>query len=112
MADRPGVKRNAKGHYVKGTACPNPKGAARAHTKEYYDALMKTVTIAKWRKIVRMAVLQAQEGDWRARKWIAEYLIGKPPTRMEVVLADPEDAGMSLEDWMTRALERRLDVEG
>lgn len=41
------------------------------------------VTSPKWASIILKAVDQAVEGDWRARKWLGDYLMGPPVQRVE-----------------------------
>lgn len=41
------------------------------------------VTSKKWTKIILKAVDQAADGDWRARKWLGDYLMGPPVQRIE-----------------------------
>lgn len=41
------------------------------------------VTSAKWSSIILKAVDLAVEGDWRARKWLGDYLMGPPVQRVE-----------------------------
>ena len=41
------------------------------------------VSPARWAKIIITAVDQAVQGDWRARKWLGDYLMGPPIKRVE-----------------------------
>lgn len=41
------------------------------------------VSSEDWSRIITAAVDQAVEGDWRARKWLGDYLMGPPVQRVE-----------------------------
>lgn len=61
--------------------------AARRKKKlEYTDALIETVDIVSWKKVVKRAVTDAQAGDAKARQWLSNYLIGLPVHRAEIDL--------------------------
>lgn len=47
----------------------------------YYDILTEVVTPDVWREICEKARDQALAGNAQARKWLGEYLIGKPRPR-------------------------------
>lgn len=55
-------------------------------TKHRQDIYLKTMheiaTEEEWRDICRQAVLDAKDGDHRARSWLSDYLIGKPLQRV------------------------------
>ena len=40
-------------------------------------------TFTDWRKIVQKAVEQAKRGNFQARKWLGDYLLGPPPQKIE-----------------------------
>lgn len=103
------VLRNSKGQFEKGTAPPNRKGRPSS-TKEYYNALAKLVTPTKWRKICRRAIEDAIAGDRYARKWIGEYLMGKPTTNVDLLLIDLAETGMTLDQWLETAAGRRYEA--
>lgn len=50
--------------------------------ESYLIALADTVTYEDWVSIVTVAVSQAKKGEWRARKWLADYLLGTPIHRV------------------------------
>jgi len=50
--------------------------------ESYLIALADNVTYEDWVSIVRTAVEAAKKGDWRSRKWIADYLLGTPVHRV------------------------------
>ena len=48
------------------------------------EITISSVTFADWKKIVQVAVKQAQRGDNQARKFLADYLLGPPPQKHEI----------------------------
>lgn len=85
--------RDEKGRFVKGNNA-NPSGRPRRQTEELYlDALVSCVKVSEWKEIVARAIRDAKRGDDRARRWLSDYLIGKPT---EYVNADLTSAGEAL----------------
>ncbi|MBC8445784.1 MAG: hypothetical protein H8D74_01155 [Chloroflexi bacterium] len=78
------AKRDSKGRFVKGQS-GNPLGRAKRKSEdEYLAALSKRVSLRDWLAVVDKAIeLAKSEGDWRARQWLSDYLIGKPTQRIE-----------------------------
>jgi len=77
MADKPAAIRDSRGRYLKG----KPPGPGRAPVKKeerYYRLTIESVTDEDWVEIVLTAVNQAKRGQWRAREWLANYIIGRP----------------------------------
>jgi hypothetical protein len=58
------------------------KGLQNAAIARLHD-LHVLVSSEDWANIVLGAVSKASEGDWRARKWLGDYLIGPPVQRVE-----------------------------
>lgn len=58
-----------------------PKRATQA---QYLDRLTAAVPLAKFSAICERAVTDALAGDYRARQWIGEYLLGKPPQTLNI----------------------------
>lgn len=50
----------------------------------YYQILMTTVSFEDWKEIVEKARDQAKRGDFSARKWLSEYLVGKPDENLNL----------------------------
>lgn len=74
MADR-----DERGRFVKG----NPGGGRHKRSTEdrYLHAIAEGVPMDRWTKIVAKALEQAGRGDYQARKWLTDYLIGQPVVR-------------------------------
>jgi hypothetical protein len=78
------TKRDERGRFVKGET-GNPNGRPKRVTEtEYLDATVESVSILDWREIVVKAREDAKGGDAVARKWLSDYLIGKPPDTVRV----------------------------
>lgn len=61
--------------------------------ENYLIALADNVTYEDWVSIIRTTVEAAKKGDWRARKFLADYLLGTPVHRVaaEVDLSSRKD---------------------
>jgi len=81
------AERDEHGRFLPGNKA-SPGRAPRVTEHEYLDVLIGAVPLDKWRKIVEKAVRDAIIGDFRARQWIGEYIIGKPPTVIDLRAAD------------------------
>lgn len=94
--------RRADGRFAPG----NPGGPGRprrAVEREYLAALADELTIDRWRRIVRGAIDAAENGDPKAREWIARYALGSaPPTLAALAVADM--AGVSADDEVADAV--------
>jgi len=87
-------ERDEKGRFIKGSV-GNPKGRPpKAREERYYEITLSTVTFADWEEIIRKAADQAKRGDYHARKFLAEYLVGPPVRRTEML----GDNAMRVED--------------
>lgn len=70
-------ERNAKGQFTKGH--PGTGGRPPRATEEAYkEAFTTSVTPDRWAKVIAKALEQAEAGDDKARKFLADYLIGPP----------------------------------
>lgn len=54
-----------------------------AEARAPVDAIRAKVTDADWRAIAERAVEDAKAGDARAREWLSDRLMGKPPQSVE-----------------------------
>lgn len=76
-------ERNEKGRFVQGNRA-SPGRKPRPTEVKFLDILKECVTADDWRKVVMTAVSLAMAGDFKAREWIGNYLIGKPPQILEL----------------------------
>ena len=77
--------RDNQGRFSKG----NPGGPGRprrAVEEDYLAALSDQLSIERWENIVSKAIEDAENGDHRARDWIARYALGPSPKVAEMGL--------------------------
>ena len=80
--------RKANGQFAKGHS-GNPKGRSKRTTEErYIAAMVRTVRIGDWEKIVLTGIARAKAGDVGWARFIGDYLMGKPVQRTEVTGKD------------------------
>ena len=83
-----------RGEYVfdeKGNFAPGCKPTGRwprEHNQKYAQAFEEAVTKEDWIVIIKMAVRDAKCGDAPARRWLGDYLVGKPTQRHEINTTD------------------------
>ncbi len=77
------AKRDANGRFVKGTG-GGPGRPKKSREQRYYEIMRQRVTFKDWRHIIDVAVARAKAGDKEARKFLAEYLMGKPEQVLNV----------------------------
>lgn len=65
------------------------------------------VTSKKWATIILKAVDDAVLGDWRARKWLGDYLMGPPVQRVEAEV-DVKDSRSFSDEMRSQAVEALL----
>jgi hypothetical protein len=70
-----------------------PGRPRRAIEADYLAALSEAVSMDSWRAIVAKAVEQAQAGDFKAREWLGNHLLGKPTGDALLKLAAAELSG-------------------
>ena len=81
--------RDEHGRYARGNS--GGPGRPKARTEEQYLAVVSdTVSLDDWRAVIERAVDQARAGDYRARQWLANYLIGRPKERAELRVVTEE----------------------
>ena len=81
--------RGTNGQFVKGNpGNPNATGRPKRKTEDkYLLALQKCVKAKDWKAICQRAVTEARGGDYRARQWLSDYLLGKPRQFVDVTSA-------------------------
>ena len=72
------AERDANGRFIKGWK-GGPGRPAKEIKGTYLGILREAVTGADWLKVAQKALQQAQRGNKDARKWLADYIVGKPP---------------------------------
>ena len=88
------AERDERGRFIKGEYRGGPGRPKRSMEYAYLKATVEAVSVADWRKVVIKALKQAILGDDKARTWLSNYLLGKPPQIIELraddaaVLAD------------------------
>ena len=88
MDEKP-VIRNDKGQLEKGSApLPGAGRPRKAVEQAYLNAIAEIVTPERWNKIVLKAAVDAAKGYPEARRWLSDYLIGKPPQILELRAGD------------------------
>src|SRR5436305_374880 len=79
--------RDDKGRFVSG----NPGGPGRPRRQveqEYHDVMINAVSPEDWHSIIQTAVVQALDGSHEARRFLADYILGKPLQRTELTGAE------------------------
>ncbi len=82
MSDREANGRFAKGNRV------SPGRHARPTERRYLEMLLGELTPERWIGIVRRAIADALQGSGEARRWLAEYAVGRPPQIIELKAAE------------------------
>ena len=85
MSDTEKSGRDNQGRFSKG----NPGGPGRprrAVEEDYLAALSDQLSIERWENIVSKAIQDAEDGDHKARDWIARYALGPSPKVAEMGL--------------------------
>jgi hypothetical protein len=93
MSDIQGMDgRDSNGRFQPG----NPGGPGRprrAIEQDYLAVLSEAVPLERWRTIVNRAATEAEQGNARAREFLAGYLVGRPREDGLLKLAAREAAG-------------------
>jgi hypothetical protein len=62
------------------------------------------VSLIDWKKVTQKAVTLAIEGDYQARRWLSDYLIGKPPQILELKGAEAQTLAQVLEAFKAQGI--------
>ena len=57
---------------------------ARSVEQDYLAALSEICTPERWKNIIERAITNAEQGEAKARMFLASYLMGRPVQRMQV----------------------------
>ena len=80
--------REKSGKFQKGVS-GNPAGRPRKEREDrFYEITASSVTSEDWKDIVLKAVALAKRGDTAARKWLSDYLMGTPVSKLELTGTD------------------------
>jgi len=69
--------RSAGGQFTAGNSFGRGR-PPRATEAQYLVAMHETVLLSDWMEIVERAMIDAKDGDDKARAWLSNYLIGRP----------------------------------
>ena len=124
MQDSVLKQQDEKGRFMRGNRLakgdPAHRGGGRSPIKEtaYIKCMRDVVTVEEWEQICKRAVIDAKDGNWRARDWLSNYLLGKPAilvdatvtARVAPIAVLPPLEGQAeadlMRDMMIAALER------
>src|SRR5215468_6755002 len=70
-------QRDIRGRFAVGNN-GGPGRPRRAMERDYLVALANAVPMDRWQAIVQRAIDDAEQGDPKAREWLAGYLVGRP----------------------------------
>lgn len=90
------LERADGGRFAPGNA-GGPGRPRRAVERDYMATFGDELTLDRWRRIVRSALDDAENGDAKAREWIAKYALGSDPARL-FDLAAAEAANVTADD--------------
>lgn len=86
-----GNGRDGKGRFASGNQLGVGGGRPRRSAEEQYlQTLVALVKKEDWQDIIEKAKEQAKSGDDKARRWLSDYLMGKPVERVEMTGAEGE----------------------
>ena len=101
--------RDSLGRFVSGSS-GNPKGRqSKDRETKYLTVAQRACGFKDWREIVLTAVDQAKNGDAQARRWLSEYLIGKPlPVKEDVRQDEDVHIVVTYDNDMRREIQDKL----
>lgn len=76
-------QRDDKGRFVKGHS-GGPGRPPKSREERFLEITLSSVTFDDWKAIIKKAVTQAKNGSKDARRFLAEYLLGKPEQKHRV----------------------------
>ena len=90
--------RDSSGKFVSGNT-GGPGRPKRKFEEKYILALTNAVSEGQWQAIITRAISDAQRGDWRARQWLADYIIGKPVQQLDIDTTNKVLQVQYVNDW-------------
>ena len=87
-------ERDANGRFVKGNG-GGPGRPSKREEERYRELLKEAVSYAQWKRIIQKLAEKAGNGDVQATKLLFEYILGKPPQRLQ----HSGEVGLNLGEW-------------
>jgi hypothetical protein len=78
------AKRNDKGQFVKGSPGVSTGRPPRKTEAAYLEATLNRVSLENWQAVIDKALVDAITGDYQARRFLADYVLGKPPQILDL----------------------------
>ena len=104
MTDRDENGRFTNGNQAAKGNKGGPGRPPKAREERFLEITLSKVTYKDWAEIVERAVTQAKRGDATARKFLADYLLG-PPTQKHDIISDNVLRVEYVNDWRDQATE-------
>lgn len=95
------TERGPDGKFITGNG-GGPGRPPKEREERYLEIARSTVTFKQWAAIIKKAADQAERGNATARKFLADYLMGPPPQRLEHSGPDGGPVGHTItyiNDW-------------
>ena|SRR6185312_7183817 len=97
--DRDSVCSDSVGRFTNGNS-GGPGRPKRATEAEYLQTLKELCPLERWQRIIERALLDAEQGDAKARTWLGSYLIGKPKEISKETDQSPEEYARQVREHM------------
>lgn len=97
------AERNNKGQFTTGNKA-SPGRKPRPAEREYLEATIESVSLEDWRLVVVKAVKLAKAGDYQARRWLGDYVIGKPPQILELRGVEAQQLAQLIKEMEQRGM--------
>jgi hypothetical protein len=75
--------------------------------RDYLSATVASVPLARWRKVVKRALADAEAGDAKARDWLSRVLVGDNPAQLVQLVEE-----LQAELWRLRSEQARVETNG
>ena len=106
------TSRDSKGRFVSGHNVKSPGRPTREHDAKYLKALSSNVSDQDWLEIIEACIKHAKRGDWRARQWLSDYLVGKPVQAVDIDTTNKVLEVVYMNDWRTPHTEPAGTING